>query len=232
MAPPLPFSSTEVALLPGLLVLETALSADNALALASLVQPLEPPAERERLLNRGVVSAIALRLLAVAAAGQLLHHPIVRLLGGGYLVWLALRHFRAELGIASGVEASAEPREPAAAPRALGRLTLVVLLAATNLAFSIDSICAALALTDNLALVMVAGTAGVLVLRGVTGWVVRWMDRFPNLANAGYLTVLAVGLRLIAEQMTPFLAPSDPLMGGAMMVLLAWGLTQPQAARS
>jgi hypothetical protein len=68
-----------------------------------------------------------------------------------------------------------------------------------------------------------------LALRGVTGLVLRWMRRFPNLANAGYLTVLA---RLIAEQLTPFLTPSEPLMVGAMMVLLGWGLIRPQAARS
>jgi YkoY family integral membrane protein len=233
MAPLLPFSSTEAALLPELLVLETVLSADNALALASLVQPLEPEAERERLLNWGVITAMLLRLLTVAAAGSLLHHPAVRVLGGAYLVWLALRHFRAELGLeATEVARTDGPDRTAASHRPPGGMRMVLMLAVTNLAFSIDSICAAFALTDNLALVMVAGAVGLLALRGVTGLVLRWMRRFPNLANAGHLTVLAVGLRLISEQVTPFLTPSEPVMAGAMTVLLGWGLIRPQAARS
>lgn len=229
MAPPLPFSSTEAALLPGLLVLETVLSADNALALASLVQPLKSEAERKRLLNRGVLTAIVLRLVAVGAAGPLLLQPVARVLGGGWLVWLALRHFRSELGLANGTESPGLAES--GTPRFTG-VPLVLVLAGTNLAFSIDSIGAALALTDNLPLVMLAGTAGILALRWLAGLVLRGMERFPNLANAGHLTVLAVGLRLIAEEVTPFLAPSEPLMLAAVTVFLGWGLIPPQAARS
>ena len=223
-----------MALLPALLLLETVLSADNALVLASLVQPLETEAERKRLLTWGLAMAILLRLLAVAAAGSLLHHPVARVLGGGYLVWLALGHFRAELGLAGGASASGEPASaPVASPAgALSGVAMALTLAATNLAFSIDILCAALALTDNLALVMVAGTAGVVALRGVTGLMLRWMRRWPNLANAGYLTVLAVGLRLLAEQVSPALAPPQPVMAGAMAVLFGWALSRPREAES
>jgi YkoY family integral membrane protein len=232
MALPLPFSSTEVALLPGLMVLETILSADNALVLASLVQPLETEAERERVLNRGLATAILLRVLAIAAAGSLLRHPAVRVLGGGYLVWLALNHFRAEFGRAGGANGHALEAPAPLASGSLSGFAMVMVLATTNLAFSIDSLCAALALTDNLALVMVAGTAGVVVLRGVTGWVLRWMRRWPDLVHAGYLTVLAVGLRLLAEQVTPALAPPEPVMLGAMAVLFGWALSRPREAES
>jgi hypothetical protein len=43
---------------------------------------------------------------------------------------------------------------PAAGRRQHSRITMVLLLADTNLALSLDSICAALALTNNLPLVM------------------------------------------------------------------------------
>ncbi|MFN7677014.1 MAG: TerC family protein [Cyanobacteriota bacterium] len=230
---PLPFLSTSAALLPGLLLLETVLSADNALALASLVKPIPDPAEREWLLNWGLATAIVLRRLAVAAAGILLHQPLVRLLGGGYLVWLALAHFRRELrrddvAWPIGADHSAEG-QPLAPPRS-SRPAMVLVLAGTNLAFSLDSIAAALAMTDNLPLVMGSGTLGVVTLRWLTDWVLRWMERCPNLSNAGFLMVLAVGLRLVVEQAAPALSPPEPLMIGAIVVLLGWGLWAPQPA--
>jgi predicted tellurium resistance membrane protein TerC len=109
---------------------------------------------------------------------------------------------------------------------------MVLLLAGTNLAFSLDSIAAALAITDAIPLVMLAGTAGVLALRWLTGWVLRWMERCPNLGNAGYLMVLAVGLRLVVEQAAPAFSPSEPMMMGGIAVLLAWGLRLPQPPKS
>jgi YkoY family integral membrane protein len=234
MALPLPSLSTSAALLPSLLLLETVLSADNALALASLVRPVETDAQRKRLLNWGLATAIVLRLGAVAAAGVVLHQPLVRLLGGGYLVWLALGHFRVECQseeLNQGHQLAGLPVEASPLGRASGEIGRVLLLALTNLAFSIDSICAALALTDNLPMVMLAGTVGIGVLRGVAGWVLGWMEHFPNLANAGYLTVLAVGLRLVVEQVMPPLAPSEPVMIGAMVAFLGWGSLQPEPAK-
>jgi YkoY family integral membrane protein len=232
---PLPFLSTSAAVLPGLLVLETVLSIDNALALASLVEPVREKGKREWLLNWGLATAIGLRLLAVAAAGLLLHHPVVRVLGGGYLVWLALNHFRQELQRGTPQEtlpSDGDAREQLASPPQHSPPAMVLLLAGTNLAFSLDSITAALAMTDNLPLVMGAGTVGVVTLRWLSGWVLHWMDRCPNLGNAGYLMVLAVGLRLVGEQVTPALIPPEPLMIGTLLALLAWGLRVPQFPRT
>lgn len=235
MALAIPFLSTDAALLPSLLLLETVLSADNALALAALVRPVRTEAERQRLLTLGLATAIVLRLLAVAAAGAVLRHPLVRVVGGGYLLWLALGHFREELRSPTPWETGSEPegeaRDAAIADPPLSMGAMVLLLAGTNLAFSLDSICAALALTDNIPLVMMAATAGVVALRGVAGLVLRGLERFPNLANAAYLTVLAVGLRLVVEQVAPFLLPSEPWMVGVMAVLIGWGLWSPQAAK-
>lgn len=230
MPPPFPSLSTNFTLLPSLLLLETVLSADNALALASILKPVQTEVERRFLLNWGMATAILLRLVAIAAAGVMLQLPLIRLLGGIYLLWLAWNHFRKELANRNLSEAGEAPSETSAKPHPTG-LSMVLLLAATNLAFSLDSICAALALTEDLLLVMVAGTAGIVVLRGVAGWVLRWMEVFPNLANAGYLTVLAVGMRLVLEQVMPSLSPSEPIMVVLMMAVLGWGFLQPQPAR-
>ena len=210
-------------LLVALLLLEAVLSADNAVALASLVRHVEPVEDRQKILNWGLVLALILRALAVAGAGFLMHQPLVRLFGGAYLVWLAAVHFQEELS------AEEAPRSLLEGAQHRGVL-MVLLVAGTDLAFSLDSVSAAVGITDRLGLVVVAGAAGVLFLRCLAGWMLAWMERFPNLQNAGYLTVLAVGLRQVAQVVIPTVVPSEPVLLLVVLVLFSWGFSQGQAA--
>jgi YkoY family integral membrane protein len=76
----------------GLLVLlEGVLSIDNALVLGLLAKRL-PAHQRPRALTYGLVGAFAFRLLAIGTASFLLRWTWVKLLGGGYLVYVAVRH--------------------------------------------------------------------------------------------------------------------------------------------
>jgi YkoY family integral membrane protein len=76
----------------GLLVLlEGALSIDNALVLGLLAKRL-PRHQRSRALTYGLVGAFAFRFIAVFSATWLLEYPIVKLLGGGYLAYIAIKH--------------------------------------------------------------------------------------------------------------------------------------------
>src|SRR5437773_4524464 len=77
----------------GLLVLlEAALSADNALVLAVLVLPL-PKRQQKKALQYGIVGAFAFRVLATLFAVHLIHMDWVKLLGGLYLLYLPFKHF-------------------------------------------------------------------------------------------------------------------------------------------
>jgi YkoY family integral membrane protein len=75
-----------------LVVLEGVLSIDNALVLGLLARRLPKPFQR-RALTYGLVGAFAFRIVAVATASYLLHWRLVKLLGGGYLIWVAVKHF-------------------------------------------------------------------------------------------------------------------------------------------
>jgi YkoY family integral membrane protein len=76
----------------GLLVLlEGVLSIDNALVLGLLAKRL-PKEQRPKALTYGLVGAFAFRFLAIAVATFLLKWRWVKLLGGGYLVYIAVRH--------------------------------------------------------------------------------------------------------------------------------------------
>src|SRR5688572_1101143 len=75
-----------------LVVLEGVLSIDNALVLGILAKRL-PKRQQGRALTYGLVGAFVFRLIAIALAAYLLRWRIVKLLGGGYLVYVAVKHF-------------------------------------------------------------------------------------------------------------------------------------------
>lgn len=229
--PLLPFSLTEAmggtsllqagASVGSLALLEAVLSADNAVALAGIVAGVQPAWRRRRILNQGLLCAFGLRGLMILAAAWVIRFEAFRVLGGLYLVWLAVRHFQEQFQDApadAGVAAVPDT----------GNLRLLALIACTDLAFSIDSVSAAVAVCDNLLLVLLGGAMGVGMLRFLAGWVGVWMERFPDLANAAYLTVLAVGLRMLARSLAPALDPPQGAMLLLMASLLVWGFSRRQ----
>lgn len=200
-------------------LLEAVLSADNAVALAALVRDLEPSELRQRALNWGLVMAFVLRALMITLAAWVVRFPQVQVLGGFYLIWLTLRHFQHQLDPEEGETAAASWQEHSL-------LKVVALVAFTDLAFSLDSVTAAVAVTNRISLVILGGAMGVLMLRFLTQWVLLWMEHFVNLQNAAYLTVLAVGLRLVASVMVPALAPPEPMVLAMMAVFFLWGFSR------
>jgi YkoY family integral membrane protein len=74
-----------------LILLEGVLSIDNALVLGLLAKRL-PKEQRSRALTYGLVGAFVFRILAIGTATFLLRWRWVKLLGGGYLVYVALKH--------------------------------------------------------------------------------------------------------------------------------------------
>src|SRR6187455_2997374 len=75
-----------------LIVLEGVLSIDNALVLGLLAKRL-PKSQQGRALTYGLVGAFVFRFIAIATASFLLKWSWVKLLGGGYLLWVAGKYF-------------------------------------------------------------------------------------------------------------------------------------------
>ena len=151
--------------LPLLAALEVVLSADNAIALAAISRRLHDPQRQRQALNLGLLLALLFRILLVVAARWVLHFWPLQLLAAAYLLWLCGSHL---LGKAAGADAaepaaSADGTEPS--PPDSGQLkglaSVVLTLGLTDLAFSLDSVAAAVAVTDKLLLVMAGGVIGV-----------------------------------------------------------------------
>jgi YkoY family integral membrane protein len=74
-----------------LVLLEGVLSIDNALVLGLLAKRVPKPLQK-RALTYGLIGAFVFRILAIATASFLLKWRIVKLLGGGYLIFIAVKH--------------------------------------------------------------------------------------------------------------------------------------------
>ena len=214
-------------LLPLLVALEAVLSADNAIALAAISRRLQDPALQRRALNLGLALALVFRLLLVLAARWVLHFPPLQLLASAYLLWLCASHFFHLGGSGDGEEeAGAEDStsEGEAATRSL--LPVVATLAFTDLAFSLDSVAAAVAVSDRLALVMAGGVIGVIALRLTAELFIRWLGIYRHLESAGYLAVGLVGVRLLLRVIVPQIDPPEWSLLAVVAALFTWGFSQ------
>jgi YkoY family integral membrane protein len=94
-----------------LILLEGVLSIDNALVLGLLAKRL-PKSMQPRALTYGLVGAFVFRVLAISVASFLLKWKVVKLLGGGYLAYVAIKHLWFERGDKDGhasVDIAGEP---------------------------------------------------------------------------------------------------------------------------
>jgi YkoY family integral membrane protein len=133
-----------------LVLLEGVLSIDNALVLGLLARRL-PPALRRKALSYGLIGALVFRIIAVVLAGWVLRWHIVLLLGGGYLVYLSLKHLLFTPKRFRGKHGKAKERieHESASVSAARFWPTVASIELTDIAFALDSILAAIALVAD-----------------------------------------------------------------------------------
>lgn len=86
------FEAHDLIVIALLIVLEGVLSIDNALVLGILAKRL-PKHQQQKALTYGLIGAFVFRLIAIATATILLKWTVFKLLGGGYLIYIAIKHF-------------------------------------------------------------------------------------------------------------------------------------------
>ena len=203
--------------------LEVLLSGDNALVLAVMVRPL-PPHLRSRALLYGLLVAYLLRGLALLFAVFLIRLWWAQVLGGLYLVYLMVRHFRNNPEGKPLPEASAKTF-----------WWVVLLINLVDLAFAVDSILAVVAFSKDFLLAFLGVALGILFIRLLAGSVVVLMERFPGLEKVAYALVGWAGVKLFLDGThtlahllhRPGLAlaiPKAVFRGGTCLILTVGGL--------
>jgi YkoY family integral membrane protein len=177
-----------------LVALEGLLSADNAMVLAVLVLGL-PKAKQRKALRYGIVGAFIFRGVAILLAVYLIRLGWVKLLGGGYLLYLVYRHFH-------GSESTEARRAVPPAQPWLGLSAFwatVVKVELTDVVFAIDSILVAVAMSPKTWVILTGGILGIIMMRLVIGQLLALVERFPALVDGAFLIIAWVGFKLLVE---------------------------------
>jgi YkoY family integral membrane protein len=177
----------------GIALLETFLSIDNAVVLALIARELEP-VQQKKALRYGLLGAIALRLVAVGLATYLIHYQWVKILGGLYLGYLAIRYF---------IGKKKKNKHKDLASDSFWKT--VAMIEFTDLAFAVDSILAAVAVSDKYWVVVAGGLIGVVAIRFAAQGMIKLLERFPKLESIAYALIAAVALKVIYEGAHSFL---------------------------
>ena len=210
------FNLQTPAILLVLIALEAVLSADNAIALAAIAQGLGDKKQQKLALNIGLVFAYILRIILILTATWVVQFWQFELLGAIYLLWLVLQYFT------SGENESHQHHSI----RFNSIWQAIPLIAVTDLAFSLDSVTTSIAVSDQVWLILLGGTAGVITLRFLAGLFIRWLDEYTHLEDAGFVTVGLVGLRLLVRVINEDYIPPEWLMISAIVVIFIWGFSE------
>src|SRR5213594_1130749 len=164
------------------------------MVLAVLVLGL-PKHQRHKALRYGIAGAFVFRAIATLLAVYLIRLRLVKLVGAGYLLYLAYRHFL-------GAKDAQSRRAP---PKALPRMGLTALWATvvkvelTDLVFAIDSILVAVAMSPKLWVVLSGGILGIIMMRLVIGQLLALVERYPPLVDGAFVIIAWVALKLLVE---------------------------------
>lgn len=211
------FGVDTLLLLPVLIALEAVLSADNAIALAAIAQGLDTEEQQRGALNVGLVAAFVLRVALILTASVVLKFWEFEVLGAAYLLWLVYQHFK---------PGSEDAQHHHHGPRFANIWQAIPTIAFTDLAFSLDSVTTAIALSREVWVVLLGGLIGVITLRFMAELFIRWLEEYEHLEDAGFITVALVGMRLLIRVINPEWVPPEWIMVSLIMALFAWGFSK------
>jgi YkoY family integral membrane protein len=183
------FGGADVLAIGTLAILEGILSVDNSLVLAILVRTL-PKKQQKKALMYGIFGAFFFRFLALVFAAHLMRFLAFKIIGGGYLVYLAMKHM---------FFFYKEDAHQASPKVAASFWKTVVIVELTDIAFSIDSITTAVAMSNKLLVIWLAGIMGIVFLRFAAGVFIRLLEKLPRLEDLAYQLIFFVGTKLLLE---------------------------------
>lgn len=182
-----------------LAILECLLSADNALVLSAFVQRL-PKHQQKKALVYGLWGAYLFRFILIGLGTYLIHLWFIKLLGALYLLWLSIKFFKDKY---FSRESEVKPSEvvhqgkQSFLVRIFGMFwATIISIELMDLSFSVDSILASLAVSEEVWIVMLGGMIGILMMRGIATVFIQLMNKVPELETTAYILILFIGTKM------------------------------------
>nr|WP_295970582.1 TerC family protein [uncultured Bacillus sp.] len=178
-----------------LVIMEGLLSADNALVLAIMVKPL-PKKQQRKALTYGLIGAYFFRFLFIGMGVLLIKFWWIKVIGTLYLAYLVYKHF------CKNDEKTEEHtvKKDSWLIRTFGAFwATVISVELLDLAFSVDSILAALAISDKVWILLLGGMLGILMMRTVAKLFVILIEKIPELENTAYILIALIAVKMFAS---------------------------------
>ena len=211
-------------LLPILISLEILLSADNAVALASLTKSLKNSTDRTKALNIGITISLIFRILLILLSSFLLKFIFIRIFAGIYLIYL----FFSNINFKNKKIDTSLNDDLSITNEKFNFLKVVALLSITDLAFSIDSITTAVAISDQYILIVIGALIGVIALRFTSEIFLRLLEYFIRLEMAGYIAILIIGVKLILNTLVKESFLPDYYFYILIFISFVWGFSKKE----
>jgi YjbE family integral membrane protein len=168
-----------------IVLIDLLLAGDNALVIAMAVRPL-PAHQRKIGITLGAGAAVLLRIAITIAAAELLDREFIKLLGGAFVIWIAIK----VLADASG------PPAPSATPRNF--LNAIWLIVFADITMSADNVLAvAGASRGSVPLIVFGLCLSIPLVVFASNLLATLMDRYPAILYIGAGILGKVGGEMI-----------------------------------
>lgn len=183
-----------------LILMECLLSVDNAVVLAAQTQVLPTEKEKKESLIYGLWGAYLFRFIVIGIGTYLINFWEIKLLGGIYLLYLVYRYFYDLHHPEKNKQSPTQPKKHKKSTKK-HHLSLfwrtVISIESMDIVFSIDSVLAALAMSNNPVVVLIGGMIGILCMRGVAQIIIKLMEIIPELQTMAYILIAIIAGKLL-----------------------------------
>ncbi len=204
---------TSALIIINIIILELILSIDNAVVLATIVKKL-PKELQNKALTYGIVGAYVFRGLALLFASFLISITWLKVVGGLYLIYLAVK----------SLIASEDGDDPIniRIPFLNVFWSAVVSVEILDLIFSIDNVFAVVAFTPNIWLICFGVFIGILAMRFAATKFISLLESYPVLGKVAYFVIGVLGIRLALSFFCPVLNKEIIDIAFSILTLLAF----------
>jgi len=193
-----------------IILIDLLLAGDNALVIAMAVRAL-PRRQRRLAITFGAGAAVALRVVITIAAARLLGLEFIKLLGGAFIIWIAVKVL---------ADASSEP---AAEPPGGQLLKAICFIVVADITMSIDNVLAvAGAARGNVPLIIFGLCVSIPFVVFSSNLIATLMDRYPVVVYLGSAVLGKVGAEMMLTDpyVVKTMHPPEALTYGAEVLAI------------
>lgn len=189
-----------------LVLMEGLLSVDNALVLATMARRLKDPVDQKRSLTWGMAGAVIFRAIFIMIGVVLVKLWWIKVVGGLYLAKIATEHFMEQRqGADDG--GAVEKFRNTSVHRMLSKIGLhispfwgvIISIELMDVAFSADSILAALALSDKFWVLFIGGVLGIAMMRGVAQLFMTLTAKVPEMEHTAFILIYIIATKMLVS---------------------------------